>query len=194
MKFEEMSQKIVMRRHFVERTNRHIDLVKKWAGKIVEKRPDLSELSELLEKVESHDASKFHDPEIEPYVLISWSYKMKDEGKDFKIDDETKKKLNVATEHHITNNDHHVEFFCGKKDGILNTKDRDEVPDEMIDGSKMPPLCIAEMCADWMAVGEERGNTARERANKNVNKRWKFTDDQVKLIYDLISLQDLEEE
>lgn len=35
-------------------------------------------------------------------------------------------------------------------------------------------------------MGEEKGNTVRSWADKNVNVRWKFTEDQVNLIYELI--------
>jgi len=58
--------------------------------------------------------------------------------------------------------------------------------DKMVDATKMSDLDIAEMTADWAAMGEERGNSPKEWADKNVNKRWKFTKDQEKLIYELI--------
>jgi hypothetical protein len=37
-----------------------------------------------------------------------------------------------------------------------------------------------------MAVSKERGNTPKSWADKNVNIRWKFNDDQKDLIYELI--------
>ena len=45
---------------------------------------------------------------------------------------------------------------------------------------------IKEMVADWCAMSEEKGNTPKEWADKVVNKRWKFTSEQTKLIYTLI--------
>ena len=63
---------------------------------------------------------------------------------------------------------------------------RDKPPEEMIDATKMPDLDIAEMVADWCAVSEERGNTPKSWADKNVNVRWKFTDEQSDLIYEII--------
>ena len=73
-----------MRDHFDKRTNKHIEMVKKWAKKIVDAYP---EYKDLLKEVEDHDQTKFKDPEYDPYVIITWSYKMKDEGKEFKLPD-----------------------------------------------------------------------------------------------------------
>ena len=36
-------------------------------------------------------------------------------------------------------------------------------------------------------MSEERGNSPQEWADKVINKRWKFTDEQVKLIYELLN-------
>ena len=52
----------------------------------------------------------------------------------------------------------------------------------MIDATKMPDLDVAEMVADWCAVSEERGNHPKTWADKNVNVRLKFTDDQKKIL------------
>jgi len=60
--------------------------------------------------------------------------------------------------------------------------------DEMIDGTKMDKASLAEMVADWQAVSQERGtNSAKEWGDKNINKRWKFSDDQVELIYQFVN-------
>ena len=56
----------------------------------------------------------------------------------------------------------------------------------MVDASEMTRLDIAEMVCDWCAVSEERGNTPKSWADKNVNVRWEFTDEQKDLIYELI--------
>jgi len=57
----------------------------------------------------------------------------------------------------------------------------------MVDAMKMDNLDIAEMVCDWCAMSEERGNTPMQWADKNVNVRWKFTDEQKDLIYDLMN-------
>lgn len=85
------------------------------------------------------------------------------------------------------NNPHHVEFHTQQED-VLNKdmKDRDKAVSVLIDGTKMPDEYIAEMIADWCAMAEEKGNTPKEWADKMVNKKWKFTENQVNLIYELI--------
>jgi hypothetical protein len=42
------------------------------------------------------------------------------------------------------------------------------------------------MVADWFAMSEELGGHPKEWADKNINIRWKFNDNQIRLIYDLI--------
>jgi len=122
------------------------------------------------------------------YVVIAWNYRCKDKGVDFKISSETQNKMNKATEHHILNNPHHPEYWQDRKEGLLNKDDRDGniIPEKIIDATKIPPLFIAEMVADWCAMGEEKNNTAKSWADRVVNKRWKFTPEQSKLIYKLI--------
>ena len=46
------------------------------------------------------------------------------------------------------------------------------------------------MVCDWTSVSQEmEGNSdATDWANKNINKRWTFTEEQVKLIYDIINI------
>ena len=42
------------------------------------------------------------------------------------------------------------------------------------------------MVADWSAMSEELGSETKDWADKNVNVRWEFTDEQRDLIYELI--------
>jgi hypothetical protein len=44
------------------------------------------------------------------------------------------------------------------------------------------------MVADWASVSEERGNSPKSWAKKNVNVRWKFNKKQEDLIYELIDV------
>ena len=66
---EELNKKEMVK-YFHERTNRHIELVRKYWDKIVEY--DQDRFKELLKRKEIHDKSKFNNPEIEPYVYITW--------------------------------------------------------------------------------------------------------------------------
>ena len=172
-----------MKDWFNKRTNRHITLVKKWCGEIADY--DKKRFGELESRAEEHDRSKFEDPEMDPYVYVSWDYKCKDDKVEWDKPDGIDDMMTDATEHHVNSNRHHPEFHSEKK-GRINRKDRDKPPEEMIDATKMPDLDVAEMVADWMAMSEEKGNTPKSWADKNVDVRWKFTDAQKKLIYELI--------
>jgi hypothetical protein len=170
---------------FNERTRRHINLVHKYMARIA-----LSDRKyvDLIDRFGEHDASKFLDPEVEPYVYISWDYKCKDDGVEFKVPKAISDKMNEATQHHVLNNSHHPEYHCGKKTNLINRSDRDKPPEELIDATKMPDLDIAEMCADWCAMSEEKGSKPQDWAKKNVNVRWKFTNKQAKLIDKLLAV------
>lgn len=174
-----------MRDWFEKRTNKHIDLVEKYCKKITDYDED--KFGKLIERVENHDQSKFKDPEMEPYIYTTWEYKCKDDGVEFNPPEDIKEKMNEATTHHVLNNRHHPEFHAGEDSEVINKEDRDEpVRDKIIDATNMPDLDLAEMVADWCAVSEERGNTPKSWAEKNIDKRWKFSDNQTELIYELI--------
>lgn len=42
------------------------------------------------------------------------------------------------------------------------------------------------MVADWFAMSEELGGHPKDWADKNINIRWSFSQEQKNLIYDLI--------
>ena len=176
-----------MRKHFDKRTDMHIDLVRKYCKKLADEYGD--RFKGIIERGEIHDDSKKKEPELEPYIFITWDYKKKGDGEEKGADfpEQIKDLMNEASNHHIQHNRHHPEFHDpNKKDNMINKEDRDAVPDEMIDATAMTDLDIAEMVCDWMAMSEEKGNTPQEWAKKNVNKRWKFTDEQEKMIYEIL--------
>jgi len=173
-----------MKDWFEKRTKKHIELVQKYCEKLVEY--DEEKYGELIERSEVHDASKFKSPELEPYIYTTWKYKCKEDGVDFDCPKEMEDKMNESTEHHILNNRHHPEFHCDKTENLINENDRDKPPEEMIDATKMDDVDLAEMICDWCAVSEERGNTPKSWANKNIGVRWEFTDKQENFIYELI--------
>jgi hypothetical protein len=144
----------------------------------------------LADRIKIHDRSKFEDPEIEPYIYITWMYKCQADGVEFTVPEEIKAQMNEATEHHIKANRHHPEYHCDKTENLINTGNRDAVPDgaeeDIIDGSKMLDLDVAEMVADWCAVSAERGTHPKDWADMNIDKRWRFTEPHRKLIYELI--------
>jgi hypothetical protein len=169
---------------FEERTKNHIEAVQSAAKKIVDAYP---ELSELTKKVADHDASKLVAPERAPYIELTWKHKH-DDWKGYKtpgtIDDN---EINRATLHHIKSNDHHPEYW-NKEEANVDPKDRDKSV-TCLDATKMPPVAIAEMVADWQAMAEElKKNTAREWFNKTKDVRWHFTEEQVALIDKLLKV------
>ena len=108
--------------YFIDRTNKHIALVKKAITKIVKAYP---ESKELLDRAAIHDASKFKEPERTPYISITWRHKLENEegeydpynNKGYKTPGKlTKEDENKATMIHITTNSHHPEYWT--KEGL----------------------------------------------------------------------------
>ena len=171
---------------FEKRTNLHINLVQKYCRKIEDYDP--IRFAGLSEQAEEHDQSKYEEPEREPYVYITWQYYCKDHGKKFDAPKDLEKQMSKATEHHVKANPHHPEYHSLEDVNFINREDRDKPPDKIVDATKMPDMDIAEMAADWMAMSDEKGTKPKEWADKNVNVRWKFTPEQVDLIYELLEL------
>ena len=170
---------------FEKRTKMHIELVRKYAEKIEQ----VDDAYKGLRKItDIHDDSKWEEPERLPYIFISWKYHCKDTGEKFENPAGLDGLMNTATHHHVTSNSHHPEFHSPKKTDLINRDDRDKPPKEQVDATKMPSMDLAEMVADWAAMSEEKGGTVRGWADKNVNIRWKFDDDQVEEIYHVIGL------
>tara|TARA_R110000868_G_scaffold118613_5_gene314554 strand:- start:1815 stop:2345 length:531 start_codon:yes stop_codon:yes gene_type:complete len=163
-----MSQKPTeaMVRNFEKRTKEHIDRVAKNLHKLHEKT-DWGD--ELLERAAVHDDSKYGKEEKEPYIWITEFYRCKNAGIDFEYPPGMKEKTDKASLHHITSNRHHPEYHSSPKE--------------------MSDIDIVEMVCDWTAMAQELGEgggSAKGWADKNVNKKWQFSDDQVELIYDTI--------
>jgi len=172
-----------MKDWFEKRTKNHIERVQKYCKKVADEFP---EFKELIERGKIHDQSKYKSPEMEPYIYTTWQYKCKDDGREFECPDGMDEKMSIATEHHVKHNRHHPEFHCKKEVDLINRGDRDKPPEEIIDATGMKDLDVAEMCADWMSMSEERGGKPQEWAKKNVNVRWEFTDEQEELIYKIL--------
>ena len=174
-----------MRTHFLTRTRRHIQCVIRNLKHLSDLHTEFGD--ELLNRGNSHDQSKYKEPELTPYIYVSWKYKCESEGTEFIVPSDIEELMTVATEHHINNNSHHPEYWSAGQSKI-NPDDRDSIPDVMIDGTQMDVISLAEMACDWHAVAIERGGVnSKKWADDNVNKRWKFTDEQVKLLYGYIS-------
>lgn len=173
-----------MESHFRARTMAHIGRVQTNAAKLANGFPEVG--LDLMRQVADHDASKFDFPEFFPYLHITWKYKMEAEGKTYDPPQSELDKMHNATSHHITWNKHHPEFHDSEFDPeMLNKADRDSVPAKMVNGQKMDLVSLAEMVCDWVAMSQEKAgnNDASAWIEMNVNKRWKFTDQQVEWIH-----------
>jgi len=169
---------------FEKRTQRHIDLVQKYAKMLAEKHGGMPS---LRKNVQRHDASKFKAPEREPYIFVTWMYKCKRDNVPFFPSVLMKKQMNDVTEHHILNNMHHPEAHDPNyTPNSFNHEARDEPGKKMVNAMLMGHEHIAEMVADWGAVSEERGTSIMEWADKNIDVRWKFTKAQKQVIYSYV--------
>lgn len=183
-----------MRDHFLKRTNYHISLVNKYLEKIA--GFNLPEVNNLILIQDSHDRSKFEEPEYTPYLHVNWKNKLKDEGKIYSPPKDIEEVMYLATYHHVKGNSHHPEFWDESTTlESINPKDRNGIPEKIVDGTKMPFTALAQMIADWTAMAEEKKTlnaqgrySAKDWADKNVNVRWRFNLDQVEFIYRVIEL------
>jgi hypothetical protein len=166
---------------FYKRTDEHINRVKKYIDFIYSSDPSRYFL--LINRKKTHDQSKYLNPEIIPYIYLTWKYHCKQTGKKFETTKELEKEIQKATYHHVKSNAHHPEFHDSSTTlDSINPKDRDKPPERIVDGTKMSEIDIAEMVADWLSMSEELGTDTRKWAESNINVRWKFTDAQVKHI------------
>jgi hypothetical protein len=176
-----------MRDFFYRRTKEHIGRVKKWINTIYKYDP--IRFSKLLDRRDSHDKSKFSEPELTPYIYITWRYHCQDTGEKFEVSDDIQRLMRNATYLHVKSSSHHPEFHDpGASRESINDKDRDGIPKKIVTPIGMTDIDIADMVADWMAMADEKGTDPKEWADKNIGKRWKFNDNQIKLIYELLKL------
>jgi hypothetical protein len=163
---------------FQQRTRYHILLVQKYLDKIIQlKDPRLDASTLSAEK--NHDESKFLPPEHDAYIEVNWMYHLKDHGQKYNPPPEIQKAMDIATLHHITTNKHHPEAWV--TDTLdLNRKER------VLDVTRMPLSYVAAMVADWLAMSREKGTDPYAWAREHIDKKWKFGENQKKLIYDLM--------
>lgn len=192
-KSDEKSDEITdeMINHYKKRTNDHINCVGNCIAHLCNKNPDIA--NELIKRKDTHDLSKWDEPEYTPYIWLSWRHKNNNDGIELKLPNGVNEEIQKATWHHVTTNSHHPEYWDdeAKFEDSLNHKDRDKPPNKPINATSMDDISLAEMVCDWNAMGLELGNTAKSWADKNINVRWLFIDGQVDKIYKWI--EDLED-
>lgn len=173
-------------KHHFNRLDMHVGLVQKYGKMIIKNNYNGVDNRELKEELDKHDLSKRSEPELTPYVDISWYYKLKKDGKEMPMTSKLEKAMNEATFHHIKNNKHHADYWSEEVSIEGSMKTRDSVSKNAIDCTSMPLTHVAHMVADWLAMSEEVGGTTKQWADDNINKRWEFNKEQISLIYKII--------
>ena len=153
-----------LKQEFIERTKKHIALVNEFASKLGKSYPD-------------HDESKLNPEKL----LDGYCYFMKPREERTKTEEDA---LDLVTLIHITNSPHHPEYWTDTDlTGFTRTN---YTPHGPIDATDMPEEYLEEMVCDWVSMGKEKGNTAREWFNSVNGVRWIFSMEQQKFIRDTI--------
>ena len=155
-----------MVKFYEKRTREHIERVSNNLLSIL----DLPELhsEELKRRAINHDLSKYGIEERIPYIWLTEFHRCKNENIPFQYPEGVEEKVDKASLHHIRNNQHHPEFHNSPFD--MTNED------------------LAEMVCDHYAMSQELGNSLIKWENNVINKKWKFSDDQTKLIWKLVGL------
>lgn len=163
--------------NFINRTAKHIGLVCKNLGYIIEYYESLEEpgdkmMWELVHRSKTHDASKYQEPEYTPYLWITEFYRCKNLNIPFEYPPGIEAKTKQASWHHIHTNSHHPEYH--------------------VDINNMPLTDVLEMICDWAGMAEELGEgiSAKPWATKVIGTKFKFNEKMTKLIFDKIDLLD----
>ena len=152
--------------HFVQRMNKHRELVNYFANK-------------MNHSFFEHDRDKFEDEVICTQIKFSWS-----KFKNIPLSKEDRTMSDIVTLKHITTQKHHPEYWIEDKSVLQNFTRRHPIYN--LNCQKMSKTALIEMCCDWCAMGKEFHNTAIWWADRTVNKRWCFTGEQTKFIYDTL--------
>lgn len=154
---------------FVNRTNRHIELV----TKNLEKFQGFRELTfnELKMRGITHDKSKFSPSEQEAYTCLNWSYYCKCNNIPFELTPVFDEVISSGLKLHARINRHH--------------------PEAHSDVNQMSLLDLVEMIADWTAIAQENGRTScLPWALENLDKKWSFSPEKKSLIFEIIAEMD----
>lgn len=166
--------------HYHHRTLVHVSSVQRYCFALAQADRALRTLDLIAMQ---HDADKFEEPNLTPYIWLTWRYRAQQAGEPFQYAPGMEEAVRAATERHVRANAHHPEYWSPQAGELTNAQDRDAPPAQIVDATTMPDLALAEMVADWCAVAAERGNTPRAWADANVGVRWRFTDAQRERIY-----------
>ena len=156
-----------MENYFIKRTNEHIARVKQNLLKMEGYR-NLT-YNELVLRANSHDESKFMEPERLGYIWLTWMHYCKNNNISFSYPNGIESIVERACYHHIHNNKnlHH--------------------PEAHISTDVMQDLDMVEMVCDWTAMAQEFGkNSAKEYVDLNLDNKWHFSLEKKQFIYETI--------
>ncbi len=187
-----------MKDRFNTRGNEHITSVKRNAINLIhgilKDNLDIIDISEFAIQVSDHDSDKFEYPNYDVQVFRGWQAYSKRRGLELaecSVEDEALICKTVFD--HVKSNNHHPEYWDDNitlEQYSTNYYEQFDNPDfYVVDGTLMSKEGIAEMVCDWTAVAQEFGkNSARDWADEMIDKRWRFTPEQVNFIYQIINI------
>ncbi len=134
-----------------------------------------------------HDSDKLHRIETVAAYAVRvynqhWEEGM-DEVHELKINDAGKQAIDEAWANHVETQPHHPEHWDNK--WVLDSKDEEDK--KPVDCSKMPTRYIVQLAGDWMSASLLRHKTASDWYKKTVGTRFLFTDEQCKILSELLS-------
>lgn len=146
---------------FIERTEKHISRVNKYGAILGIEFPN-------------HDWDKLNTKLLRGYSLMSKE----------NLTQEERKLIDEATLFHITNNEHHPEYWTTTD--ITGFTRSNPNPNGIIEATRMLDLPLIEMCCDWCAMSEEFNNSPFEWFDVVNGIRWKFTEKQEDFILETL--------
>ena len=152
---------------FKKRTDHHIELVRNniYLFQELEEYNDI--FDELTLRASNHDRSKFSEPELTPYIWLTWNYHHIQNNIPFELPIGMDQKIRDAKIHHFSNNRHHPEWH--------------------VDLNDMTIVDLIEMVCDWKAAGQEFGEKSLvDYADRVLGKRFHFSQKKINLIWELI--------
>ena len=142
-----------MEKYFENRTKAHIGRVQRNLRFLMSTFSELNK-KVIVQRIRTHDKSKFVSPEREGYILITENYRP---GSNFKPTDQQQRIMDKAWKHHQEVNLHH--------------------PENHRIVSRMSKEDLAEMVADHAAMSQELGDSLLDWEESFIKKH-KFSDDQ----------------
>lgn len=148
-----------------ERIQDHITRVKYFYNILVESgQIPLEDID--IQRVMKHDSDKLKYNNL---VRQSLRFTPKE-----KLTENDKASIDAVVMEHIKSNPHHCEYWGSGDYASVG-----------INCKKMPNTFLYEMCADWAATAEEKGNSLMDWCNHAVNNKFMFTEEQTELIYSI---------